>query len=320
MKEQIIYYLKKAPGYLSGEEISRSLNISRAGIWKNVEELRRQGYEIVAVPHLGYKLLSSPDKLFPWEIRFELGTKNIGRNIIYRETVHSTMDEAFQLGLEGAVEGTVICAENQTKGRGRLGRSWVSPKGKGIYMSILLRPSLAPTDAAQLTLLSAVAVCEAVNASAGIDARIKWPNDLLIGNRKLAGVLTELNAEVDRVKFIVIGIGINVNISTSQLPDGATSLKSETRKNFSRVRIVQEILRSFEKWYDCLKTEGFAPVLKEWKELSVTLGSRVRIFDQNGFLEGKAIGLDDDGGLLIRSDMGNIIKKMSGDVVVSIGN
>ncbi len=315
MKEQIIYNLKKAPGYISGEEISRSLHISRAGIWKNIEELRRQGYEIVAVPHLGYRLLSSPDKLFPWEITCELGTKNIGRHVVYRETVRSTMDEAFQLGLKGAAEGTVICAESQLKGRGRLGRSWISPKGKGIYLSMILRPLLTPADAAQVTLLSAVAICEAVNTVTGINARIKWPNDVLVGKRKLAGILTELHAEWDCIKFIVVGIGMNVNVSASYLPREATSLKMETGRNFSRVQIVRAMLRSFEKWYEVLKVEGFPVVVARWKELAVTLGERVCISDQSGSLEGEAVGLDHDGGLFIRNDDGDIIKKMSGDII-----
>ncbi len=316
MQERILHYLKKSHGYISGEEISHHLNISRAGIWKNIQELRKHGYEIIAVPHLGYSLVASPDKLFPFEIKFDLGTKIFGQKIVYYETVHSTMDEAFELGVEGAPEGTVVCAEGQTKGRGRLGRSWASPKGKGIYMSIILRPQLSPSEVARLTLLCAVAVSEAIKKVTGLEPAIKWPNDLMVDNLKLAGILTELSAEVDQVKFVVVGIGLNVNSSTSQLPFGGTSIKTVLQKSFSRVEIIQEILRAFERWYERLKKEGFSPVVHQWKELSLTLGRRIRIVDPAGTTEGEAFDIDKDGGLLIRNDMGTIVKKMAGDVVV----
>ncbi len=315
MYEPIIRFLKEHQSYLSGEEISRSLNISRAAIWKYMQELRKDGYEIEAVPHLGYRLVSSPDKLFVWEIKFGLNTKRMGQNIIYHDTVTSTMDAAFKVGMEGASEGTVICAESQTKGRGRMGRSWISPKGKGIYFSILLRPKLPPSEVAKLTLMAAVAVAEAVKNVAGVEAQIKWPNDLLVGRKKLAGILTELNAEMDRVKFVVIGIGLNVNASVSQLPSGATSLKNEAKRSFSRVEVLQEILREIEKWYGRLSVQGFDLILDRWKELSLTLGKRVRIADPSGFIEGEAANIDTDGGLLIRQDTGVIVKKMAGDVV-----
>ncbi len=315
MLDKIIHFLKNTDGYISGEEISEALNISRAGIWKHMQELRSQGYDIVAVPHLGYKLESSPDKPFSHEIKHNLHTKILGKKIFYFDTVFSTMDEAFRLGMEGAEEGTVICAESQTKGRGRLGRSWSSPKGKGIYMSVILRPRLSPTEVSQLTLLAAVAAAEAIQKVSGLSAMIKWPNDLLIGGKKVVGILTELSAETDRVKFVAIGIGINVNTPVNQLPPHATSLKNEADKNFSRVELIREILRSLEEWYLRFQEEGPAVVMMRWKELSSTLGKHIKISDPNQTIEGKAIDIDDDGGLLIRSDSGIVVKKMSGDVV-----
>lgn len=315
MEEKIIQFLKKSEGHLSGEEISRQLKISRAGIWKHIQELRKQGYEIAAVPHLGYRLVSSPDKLLPCELRHGLGTRYIGKEIFYYDTVTSTMDTAFRLGMEGAPEGSVVCAESQTKGKGRLGRSWVSPKGKGIYTSVILRPRLLPSDAAQLTLLAAVAVCEALRKVAGVDVTIKWPNDLLVRGRKLAGILTELSAETDRVRFVVVGIGLNVHTPLSLLPPHATSIKAELGKSISRVECLQEILRCLEKRYEQLKADGFPSVIRQWKEFSSTLGQRVRIADQLGEMEGEAVDLDKDGGLLIRGDTGIIVKRMSGDVV-----
>ena len=315
MQDKIISFLKSANNYVSGEEISRSLNMSRAAVWKHIEELRHHGYEIVAVPHLGYQLINVPDKLLAHEIQFHLDTKIFGGRVIHHDTVGSTMDEAFRLGMEGAPEGTVVCAEEQTKGRGRLGRSWISLKGKGIYLSIILRPKFSPTDVAKITLLCAVAVAEAVYKVSGVKASIKWPNDLLVENKKLAGILTELRAEVDRVQFIVVGIGVNVNNTSHQLIAGATSIKNETKEPCLRVALTREILRSLEQWYQRLHKEGFGPILKRWKECSVTLKKRVRVSDPGGTVEGLAIDLDSDGGLLIRQDSGVVVKKMAGDVM-----
>ena len=315
MLDKIIHSLRSHQGYLSGEELSRSLSISRAGIWKHIQELRERGYDIVAVPHLGYQLVSAPDKLFPWEIKFDLKTKRLGKEIIYYDTVSSTMDEAFRLGVEGAAEGTVVCAEGQTQGRGRLGRSWVSPKGKGIYFSVILRPILPPQAVSQLTLLSAIAVSEAIKNRTGVSALIKWPNDLLVNNKKLVGILTELSADTDRVKFVVIGVGVNISAVDGALPAHATSLKKEAHKNFSRVELLQEILRCVEEWYVRFQKEGPKPIIKRWKELAGTLGSHIRISNPGETIEGKAIDIDQDGGLLIRKDSGIVVKKMTGDVV-----
>jgi BirA family transcriptional regulator, biotin operon repressor / biotin---[acetyl-CoA-carboxylase] ligase len=315
MQGKIIQFLKQAEGYMSGEDMSNQLKISRAAVWKYIDQLRQDGYDIAAVPHLGYKLESSPDKLLTHEIQFGLKTKIMGQQVVSLETVSSTMDEAFKLGMDGAPEGTIVCAEAQTKGRGRLGRGWVSPKGKGIYFSLILRPKFAPSQMAQLTLMTAVALSEALEKSAGIKAQIKWPNDILCGSKKLAGILTESRAEMDQVKFVVVGIGLNVNAESKHLVPEATSLKMETGKHFNRVEVLQEFLSSFEYWYAKLNRGRFDDVLDEWKKRAATLKKRVRITDAGGFIEGTAIDLDHDGGLLIRQDSGAIVKKMAGDVV-----
>jgi len=315
MQDKIINILKKSTEYLSGEEMSRQLKMSRSAIWKHIEESRKDGYDIVAVPHLGYRLLSSPDKLLPREIQFKLNTRFIGQKIFYHEALRSTMENAFRLAMENEPEGTVVCAETQTKGKGRLGRHWSSPKGKGIYMSIILRPKLFPTDVAKLTLLSAVAVAEAVKNVTGIQAKIKWPNDLLIDGKKIAGILTEMSGEMDRVHFVIVGVGLNVNTVQSALPDCATSIKCEWKKTCSRVLLIQEILRSIEHWYDEFCKNGFTKVSEQWQEYSATLGKRIKIEDPSGDIEGQAIGIDENGGLIIRSDSGLTLKKMTGDVV-----
>lgn len=313
--ERIIKFLKEADGYVSGEEMSVLLKISRAAVWKHIDQLRHEGYEINAVPHLGYRLDQTPDKLIAREIQFGLKTKVLGHKIISFDSVASTMDEAFRLGMDHAPEGTVVCAETQSKGRGRLGRGWVSPKGKGIYCSIILRPPFAPDQMAQLTLMSAVAVTEAIEEATGVKAGIKWPNDLLVGSKKLAGILTELRAEMDQVKFVVIGIGINANALVKELVPEATSLKIESGMTINRVALLQEMLRSLEKWYGKLKQGHFDVVIAHWKKYSSTLSKRVRVTDPGGIVEGIAVDLDKDGGLLIKLDSGRIIKKMAGDVL-----
>ena len=211
MKEKILDYLSKEHDYLSGDQISKHLGISRQGLWKHIQELKDSGYEIVAVPHLGYRLLSCPDRLFPFEISRALNTKFIAKQIHYFDYLVSTMNLAMQLGMQGEYSGALVLTESQTKGRGRLGRSWFSPKYKGIYLSLILRPKIPPAVSPVLTLLSAVSICEAVKKVVDLDVQIKWPNDIFIHNKKFAGILTEMNAEVDKVNFVVIGIGLNVN-------------------------------------------------------------------------------------------------------------
>ncbi len=313
--DRIIQFLKEADGYVSGEEMSETLKISRAAVWKYIDHLRKDGYDITAVPHLGYRLVSVPDKLLPYEIQFGLNTKIFGKNVVAFNTVGSTMDEAFRLGMEGAPEGTVVCAETQTQGRGRLGRVWSSPKAKGIYCSLILRPQLPPGQLSQLTLTAAVALAEALRDAAGIEPAIKWPNDILVGGKKLAGILTELRAETDQVKFVVVGMGINVNTSASQLVDGASSLRIETGRIFNRVVVLQHILRSFETWYAVLGRGRFDLVIKAWKARSATLKKRVRVTGPGGMVEGLAVDLDTDGALLVRQDSGVIVKQTAGDLV-----
>jgi BirA family transcriptional regulator, biotin operon repressor / biotin---[acetyl-CoA-carboxylase] ligase len=314
MQERIIQFLKESDGYISGEEISQRLKMSRAAIWKHMQDLRAHGYEIAAVPHLGYQLVTCPDKLLAYEIQSGLNTKIIGKKIIILDTVVSTMDEAFRLGMENCPEGTVVCAESQSKGRGRLGRVWASPKNKGLYFSFVLRPHLPLNQLPQLTLMSAVALAEAIEDISDLKPLIKWPNDILLGSRKLAGILTELRAESDQVKFVIVGIGLNVNTSARQLITGASSLKVAAGHSFDRAEVFRAVLRSLEKWYLKLLHHEFARVMEEWKQRSATLKKRIRITDPNGAIEGEAIDLDDDGALLIRKDNGLIVKKTAGDV------
>jgi BirA family biotin operon repressor/biotin-[acetyl-CoA-carboxylase] ligase len=316
MQEEILEFLKTRHGYISGEELSSHLNISRQALWKHIQELREAGYEILAVPHLGYRLVSLPDRLFPFEINHNLHTKFIGRKICYFDAVSSTMDIAMQLGLDGSIEGTVVIAETQTKGRGRLGRSWSSPKYKGIYISLVLRPKILPNASSILTLLAAVSVCEAIQEITALEARIKWPNDILIHNKKLGGILTELNAEMDSVRFVAIGIGINVNNEHKTIPEGATSLKEQKKENVNRIALLQDILRKIEANYLLFQRRtGKELIIDKWRNYNITLGKKVKVACQSIHLEGEAVDIDIDGGLLVRRDCGLVEKVMAGDVV-----
>jgi len=315
MNDRIIDFLKKKDGYVSGDAIAQRLGITRQGLWKHIQELKESGYDIVAVPHLGYKLEATPDRLFPFEVTRDLDTKFTGKKIHYCEAVPSTMDLAMELGMKGLPEGTVVLAETQTKGKGRLGRIWFSPKYKGIYLSLILRPKFSPERTPLLTLLSAVSICEAIKEHCGIDAQIKWPNDILIHSKKVAGILTELNAEMDEVNFVVIGIGLNVNNEKKSLISGSTSLREVMGEEISRVALLQAILGRIEANYIYFVQKGPKLIIDKWREYSVTLGKRVKVYSHREHIEGHAANIDIDGGLLVRKDSGLTVKVMAGDVV-----
>jgi BirA family biotin operon repressor/biotin-[acetyl-CoA-carboxylase] ligase len=315
MQDKILDFLKRKDGYVSGEEISAYLEISRQALWKHIQALKDSGYDIVAVPHLGYKIISSPDRLFPTEIKYGLATKSFGKDIHYFDTLSSTMDTAMQLGIKGAAEGTLILAETQQKGRGRMGRSWNSPKYKGIYMSLILKPQIPPNQAPMLTLLSAVGVCEAIGKVTGLEAKIKWPNDIFIHGRKSGGILTELDAETDAIRFVIIGIGLNVNNDRKSLISGATSLKEETKAPVNRIALLQEALRRIEYNYLLFKKEGAAPIADKWRSYNLTLGKRIKICLYKDHMEGEAVDIDADGALIVRKDSGIFQKITAGDII-----
>jgi len=315
MEERIIELLKKQQGYLSGEELSQSLDVSRQALWKHIQSLKELGFDIAAVPHLGYRLISAPDRLYDFQVYQGLKTKKFGRKILYFDSLSSTMDMATQLALKGAAEGVVVLAETQTKGRGRLGRIWHSPKYKGLYFSFILRPKISLDKAPIITLLAGVSICEAIKDSCREDAQIKWPNDIIMHNKKLGGILTEVKAEVDEVSFVVIGIGLNINNDKKSLITGSTSLKQENGEELSRLCVLQSILYRLESNYFILQKKGPLPIIEKWRQLSLTLGRRVRVYSHKEHIEGEAVDIDSDGGLLIRSDSGPTRKIIAGDVV-----
>jgi len=312
-------FKKSGSSFLSGEDVSRELGISRQALWKHIEKLREVGYMIEAVPHLGYKLIQVPDKMLASEIKWNLKTKVIGTEIHFYESLGSTNTVAYELAEQGAREGAVVIADEQTKGKGRLGRSWISPAEGGIYLSCILRPDILPNEVSKIALVAAVGAVKAVRKFSSLDALIKWPNDILISDRKAAGILTELKGESDRVDFIILGIGINVNTPRKALPAGGTSLKEESKSSadFSRVELVKILLKELEAEYVKFKTNGFAAVRSELKSYSCALGRYVSVTASGGTkLSGEAVDINENGELVLKLDDGSRKAFLSGDVTL----
>ncbi len=301
-------------GHVSGEEISKDLGITRSGVWKEIQALKALGYGVSALTHRGYRLLSVPDKLFADEIQYGLKARIIGKRIFSYEELGSTNSAATRLGEEGFAEGVCVFAEHQKKGRGRLGRVWNSPKGQGILLSVLLRPRLAPSEVSRLTLMAALGVIRAIENVTGLKPRVKWPNDVVYAGRKLCGILTEMSGEIDRVRYVVLGIGLNVNTKLKDLPPGSVSLRHLLGKKVSRAALARRLLEEIESHYLRLGKDRFEGVADEWETLSETTGQRVSVRTPGRTIHGLAAGIDADGALWIRHDNGLRERILSGDV------
>ena len=322
-KKNLLLYLKENWNtWISGETLSRKLDVSRAAVWKHVKTLRENGYTIDSSRKKGYLLNGVPDLLLEEEIIDGLKTKIFGKKqIVYLQETESTNIIAKNLAVADSVpEGALVTAESQTFGRGRRGRTWISPYTKGIYASLILRPFISPREAPKITLFTAVAVAEALICLANIDAKIKWPNDILIGKKKIAGILTEISLEMDVINYIIVGLGINVNTRPEDIPadlrEKATSVLIETGKAFSRVKLLQKFLCLYEKNYEVFKNEGFKPILARWKELSNIIGKKVLVDMVNKKLSGTVEDVDNDGMLILKDPSGTIHKIFSGDITL----
>jgi BirA family biotin operon repressor/biotin-[acetyl-CoA-carboxylase] ligase len=321
LKTKLLSLLYRTEGFLSGEEVSGALGITRAAIWKQIKQLREEGFAIESRPRRGYRLLKMPDRLYPHALLAGLKTSSLGQRIEYYPSVDSTNTAARDLAEKGAPEGTVVVSEEQTSGKGRRGRGWVSPYGKGIWTSIILRPSnMEPQAAPQLTLLAAVAASEAIKESTRVKAEIKWPNDILISGRKVCGILTEVKAELDLLHYVVIGCGINVNQQKSDFPpelhSTATSLLMETGENVTRLLLWQKLLENLEKLYHDMLAEGFKNIRLLWRKNSVTLGRQVEVTTPNGTCRGIARDIDMEGALLVEAENGQTHRFIAGEVTL----
>ena len=320
---QILAALRAAgdAGGVSGAELAERIGISRAAIWAHIEDLRKLGYDIEASPHLGYRMVNEPDLLHADDLLARLGrTQVIGRDIRVFEQTTSTNDVIEKLARDGVKEGVVVFAESQTKGRGRLGRPWVSPPRKGLWFSLLLRPGLRPPEATQLTVAAATALWRAIHVQTGLSAEIKWPNDILVGGKKIAGILTELRAELDRIKYVILGVGVDVNLTASEFPTDlrklATSLRIECGGPVSRPQLATAIIRELDRDYSRVCAGQFGAVADEWEERCKTIGRNVVIQVGERKVRGHAESLGEDGALLLRTEHGHIERIVGGDVTL----
>lgn len=318
MNERLVQLFKQNQGvFLSGEQLSKELNCSRTAVWKHIQSLRKEGFEFEAVPKLGYRLLQMPERIDQASLLARLQTRTLGRTIKLYDEVDSTQNIAHELVRNGAGEGTLVIAEQQTKGRGRMGRNWLSPKGKGIWMSVVLKPEIPLPFTPQLTLLVAVALCRTIRKLTP-EVGIKWPNDLLVRGKKISGILLESSAEDERLNYVIVGVGISANLKEEDYPDDlrekATSLLIERGEPIDRAALVCDFLLQLEDLYELYRDQGFAPIRTLWEALTVTLQRKVTIQTAQGIEEGTAVAIDDMGALLVAKPDGRTVTYFSGDV------
>jgi BirA family transcriptional regulator, biotin operon repressor / biotin---[acetyl-CoA-carboxylase] ligase len=319
----LLNYLRDADGFVSGEALGARMGLSRAGVWKRLRRLKSLGYRIEGEPRRGYRLVGATDKLLAEEILYRLQTKTLRGPVYHFDIAASTNDLAKKLGVQGAPEGALVVAETQSAGRGRLGRSWHSPPGMGLYASLLLRPPLPPADMPLITLSTAVSVVRTLTRSVGVIPGIKWPNDLILNGKKLGGILTEMETESDQIRYLVVGLGLNVNNPDfpPELAGTATSLFQEKGRPFQRVPLLKTWLEEFENLYLRFLARGFPEILEEWKQHSVTLGKYVAVRQGTRHLEGLALEVAADGALLLETARGEVMKVTSGEITLeSEGN
>lgn len=306
---QVLAYLKTHNGrFASVKEIKESLNITRQKALDSITYLREAGYLIETKSDDGFRLISSPDTILPVEINAGLSCRKFGCRVFSYNSVGSTNHTAHDFAKAGMPEGTIVIADTQTKGRGRLGRHWYSQAGKGLYFSLILRPKLMPSQTPGLSLIAGLAVIRAIYAITGHKMLMKWPNDILSHDKKLAGILIELEAELDRVDYVIVGIGVNVNHLKKDFPRQlnriATSLKIETGINLTRSVLLKQILIHFEKIYDNFCYHGLKYLAKELLECSAVYKKKVSLSLGKRKIAGIAVGFDDNGGLIIKGKNG----------------
>lgn len=311
MKNKILSILRENGDYVSGERMSEETGISRAAVWKHIKSLRGEGYEIESATKRGYKLISSPDILDAGEISESLKTDFIGRQLFIYDEIGSTNEQAKTMHQEK--EGSVFICEVQNQGKGSRGRGWVSPRGTGIWLSVLLKPEIDISRVSQITLVAGLALCKTI----GMGAKIKWPNDIVIGAKKVCGILTEMNAEPDMVNYVVCGIGVNVNTEKfdDEITHRATSMYMESGEKQGRNEIISRLLNNFEHYYKMFLKGGFKAIADEYKENCTTLGREVSVIFKSETVLGKAVGVDDNGSLVVETEKGKI-SVTSGEVSV----
>lgn len=303
MKEEILRLLRSADGYISGQELCNRFGVSRTAVWKAINQLKEAGYEIEAQQNKGYKLMAAPDLMTEAEIKSLMHTDWVAKEVLYFDTIDSTNTKAQELAEKGYPSGTLVVADKQDSGKGRRGRSWVSPSGTGIFMTLMIKPDINPNNASMLTLVAALAVAKAITSVTGEEAMIKWPNDIVVNSKKVCGILTEMNAQFDYINHIVVGIGINVHNESfpEEISQMASSLMIEAGgKRFHRAQIIAETMSYFERYYDTfLKTQDLSALVREYDELLVNRNKSVRVLDPKEPFDGKAMGITPKGELIV---------------------
>ena len=319
MKSRILSMLRETDGYLSGQQLCEEFHVSRTAVWKVIEQLKSEGYKIEAVRSRGYRLEGSPDVVSKAEIESLLSTEWAGRGVLYFPEIDSTNTCAKRLGDEGSPHGTLVVADQQSAGKGRRGRTWESPVGSSIYMSILLRPEIMPNQAPMLTLVMAQSVACAIRELTGEEVGIKWPNDIVLGGKKVCGILTEMSTEIGWINHVVIGVGINVNRKNfpDELRETATSLYLETGHAVNRAKLIAEVMKQFEHYYEAFLRAGDLSAMQEdYNRLLINRDRDVRILEPGHDYNGHAIGIDENGELLVRTEEGQVRRVYAGEVSV----
>lgn len=319
MKAEILKLLKEYDGYISGQELCEHFQVSRTAVWKVIRQLQEEGYGIEAVRNRGYHLVETADVCTEAELKSCMDTTWAGENLEYHDTIDSTNTRCKQLAEEDAPHGTLVVADRQSAGKGRRGRTWVSPTGTGIWMSLLLRPEFAPSSASMLTLVAALAVQKGIAEVTGVETGIKWPNDLVANGKKICGILTEMSAEMDAIHYVVVGIGINVN--TAEFPEDisatATSLAIETGKSVHRSQLIAACMKAWETYYDqFIHTADLSGLKAEYDSRLVNKNKQVQVLAPKNSYTGTALGITDTGELLVETPDGEIREVMSGEVSV----
>lgn len=319
MKSEILRILRETSGYVSGQELCETLGVSRTAVWKAVKQLKEKGYTIEAVQNRGYHMVESPDVLSASEIESRLETEWLGRPIIYADEADSTNTWLKRLAEEGAAEGTVTVADFQNHGKGRRGKMWQAPQGTTIAMTILLRPDLLPEQASMLTIVMGLSVAQAIRETTELDACIKWPNDVVLSNKKLCGILTEMSTQVTDIDYVISGVGINVN--TLEFPDElkkiATSLAIESGQLVRRAPLAAAVLKSFEKNYDkFMDTRDLTGIILDYNELLINQGKQIRVIQSKDSYVGTSHGINNKGELLVEKEDHSITTVFAGEVSV----
>ena len=318
MQKKSLDILLNADDFISGQEISEKLGVSRQAVWKSINALKEKGYEIQSVTNRGYRLVSSPNYLNESSLKSLLHNKIIGKNLIVLDSVNSTNDYLKKLGNEGCENGTVVAARKQTRGKGRLGRTWQSKKDEGIAFSVLLRPNVAPSEVSAITPLAGLAVCKAIREYTKLDCVIKWPNDIIIGRKKLVGILTEMSAEFDAVEYVITGIGINVDHTSfpEEIAFKATSLLLETGRHIDKNEFLACVLEHLENEFVKNNLELTPTALSEYTDLCATVGRSVTFQRGTRRISGMAVGVSEHGELKVMMSDGTICLVNSGEVTV----